>query len=182
MDRGWERARKRALGRLREHADRGLVDADIVEFLLEFNRRPCLFTTSSCSGRVVVLEGADFFDKRGARILEAWHDPRECRARIGAYCSRRGAWLSLQPPILHVVARDEEVARRLVACGEASGFRRSCYKPYRAGGYHVELAAGDKMHVPLPADCNVALRLCGVLEVYKERLRRLEECLLRLDC
>lgn len=180
--RDWELARERALERLRDHASRGLVDHDIVGFLLEFNTKPCLFTTSSCSGRVVVLEGRDFFDKKGARILEAWHDPGECRRRIQAYCGRTGAWLSLQPPILHVVARDEGVARRLVSCGEAAGLRRSCYKPYRAGGYHVELAVGDKMHVPLPVACEVAERLCQVLEVYKGRLWRLVDCLLRLEC
>ncbi len=183
----WRKARERALGRLREHASKGLVDHDIVEFLLEFNVKPCLFTTSSCSGRVAIIEGSDPFDKKGARLVEVWHDPGECRARIREYCGYRPredriAWASLQPPILHVAAVDERVARDLVACGGRAGFARACYKPYRAGGYIVELAGQDKTHVILPAPCGLLERLCDILEEYKGKLGRLEECLLTVEC
>jgi len=180
----WERARARALERLGEHASEGLVDEDIVGFLFELNRKPCLFTTSSCSGRLAILEGEDYFDKAGARIVEAWHDPEECRRRVQEYCSLEAGErrASLQPPILHVAVRGEDQARRVVACGERAGFSRACYKPYRAGGYLVELAGSDKLHVVLPAPCSVLEGLCRVLERWKERLARLEECLLSLEC
>jgi len=181
----WARSRASALARLEAHAREGRVDEDIVEFLFQLNRKPCLFTTSSCSGRLALLEGEDFFDKAGARIVESWHDPGECRRRVREYCgvgAGRRVWASLQPPILHVVVEGEDVARRVAACGERAGFSRACYKPYRAGGYLVELAGSDKLHVVLPAPCEVLEGLCRVLERWKERLARLEECLLSLEC
>lgn len=183
----WARARERALDRLRDHARRGLVDEDIVGFLFELNEsKECLFTTSSCSGRVAILEGEDFFNKAGARMLAVWHDPEECRAGIRRYCSgtpSKGVrWASLQPPILHIVAASEEVARKAASCGDRAGFSRACYKPYRAGGYIVELAGSDKLHLTLPAPCRLLESLCNVLERYKERLRRLEACLLGVEC
>ncbi len=184
----WRKARERALERLRAHLERGLVDRDIAGFLLELNElKQCLFTTSSCSGRVVVLEAADFFDKHGASMLASWHDPVECLEGVRRFCSYtpgpgRIAWASLQPPILHVAAANEGVARRLARCGDEAGFARSCYKPYRAGGYVVELAGADKLHLVLPAPCGLLEALCRVLAEYKRKLSRLKECLLRVEC
>ena len=184
--REWEKDRRRALSRLREHLEKGLVDEDIAGFLAELNEAAeAFYTTSSCSGRVAVLEGEDLFSKKGARILVAWHDPGKCRTGITGYCDYKPsgvsiAWVSLQPPILHVAARDEETARAIVRCAESAGFIRACYKARKPCGYHVEVAGHDKLHVILPAPCSLLRQACNVLERYKERLRRLEECLLRL--
>lgn len=183
----WERARREALDRLEEHSRRGLVDYDIEGFLHEFNRKgDCVFTTSSCSGRVVVITGRDVFDKRGSSIIASSHDPIECREIVGGArdpsASGGLTWVSLQPPILHVAARSQEVAERIVSCAVQAGFARAGYKRMRPCGYHVEVAAYDKVHVFLPAPQHVLESLCTILSRYKEKLERLESCLLQLRC
>ncbi len=188
MGENWRRARERAVERLRRHIEEGLVDPDIVNFLSRFNEeKECAFTTSSCSGRVVVLEGGDFFDKKSAVIREAWHDPGECLRGITKYCGARSSedsymWVSLQPPILHIVVDSAVEAEEAVRCAMGAGFSRACYHGYRAGGYHVELAAQDKMHIPLPAPCKLLSETCRILARFKERLARLEECLMERLC
>ncbi|MCE4627892.1 MAG: hypothetical protein F7C34_01910 [Desulfurococcales archaeon] len=181
----WLTARRIAVERLREHARKGLVDRDILGFLLEFNEKHhCAFTTSSCSGRLAVIEGPSIFDKRGARILAQTHDPSDCEPLLKAVRGEPspGAvrWLSLQPPILHFAALTLDTAQRIASIADQSGFNRSCYKKYRPGGFHVEVAASDKLTIlkPEPGDVELA---CRALAVYKGRLERLTRRLLEED-
>lgn len=177
-------ARRRYLERLHSDLARGLVDEDLADWLLEVNKKPCLITTSSCSGRVALLYGPSHTSKRSARILASWHDPRECmmeacRPRpIGLYTW----WLSLQPPIIHFLARDYEVAEAILACGDRAGFSKLGYRMHRTGLVHVEAGAGDKLHLILPAPCMEALSLCTLLEKYKRRLRTFMKCMLEAQC
>ncbi len=181
----WERARERALSRLREHVERGLVDKDIVDFLISFNNiYDKVFTTSSCSGRVAVISGLNVFDKRGAVLHSVFHDPEECRSNILQALSNavkeaagRIVWISLQPPIIHFASRDEETAHQIVSKAEAAGFNRACYRRYRVGGYHVEVAVSDKLHILNPTPQH-AQEACNILAKYKERLRKLISLLL----
>lgn len=177
----WAAKRSKALHMFYTHLNQGLVDADIAEFLVEINSKTeRMFTTSSCSGRVVILAGRDPLDKRGSTIEWVTHNPRECRESL---CSdirritlREMSWLSLQPPIMHFYAYDEDTALTIVGCGRSAGFTRSCYR--REGDYYfVEVAAHDKTHVILPAPCDIIIRLCDILEKYKERLKTFIACI-----
>ncbi|MEB3765388.1 MAG: hypothetical protein GSR77_04410 [Desulfurococcales archaeon] len=185
-DSTWENSRSSALNRFKSHLEKGLIDSDIIELLKQLNKRECLFTTSSCSGRVALIKGDDLLDKKGASLLHVWHDPSKCRSEI---CSALDSvnendisWLSLQPPILHIVARTRGLAEQIVKCGKSAGFKRSCYREHRSGGFLVEVAAYDKTHV-FSRDCRIIHKLCDILEEYKERLEAFKECVLeRVDC
>jgi tRNA wybutosine-synthesizing protein 3 len=185
----WIKRREAALKRLEEHLRLGLVDADIADFLVQINRLPCIFTTSSCSGRLVILEADDLMEKRGAKKLWVTHDPNRCLDAcdsINGISKKRTfrrelTWISLQPPVLHLYAWDEVVALQVVSCARHSGFVRACYRR-EDGWYFVEVSAHDKVHVILPVSCAVVKALCKVLSRYKERLRRFEDCILKTSC
>ncbi len=180
----WLKAKSRAIKRLIEHAEKGLVDKDIEEFLFKLNEKECLYTTSSCSGRVAIIEGPSLFSKKDSRLLRVSHNPRECRGwkTEELYIEpNRIIWLSLQPPILHIVTRSIDVAESIVRCADRSGFNRACYKRYRAGGFHVEIAVSDKLHI-IGFDNETLNEACKILQVYKERLEDLKRCLIKLDC
>jgi tRNA(Phe) wybutosine-synthesizing methylase Tyw3 len=185
----WEERRRAALQRLFSDIYSGRVDADLISFLESFNARlECAFTSSSCSGRVALMVGKDFLDKRGSSIVWVTHNPLECREAICPVSAKRGkqghsslAWISLQPPIMHFHTQDENVAAAIVACARMSGFVRACYRR-EDGTYFVEVAAHDKLHVVLPAPCRVLQGLCGLLARYKARLSRLLSCLNRVGC
>ncbi len=185
-DSTWGNSRASALNRFKSHLEKGLVDSDIIELLKQLNEKECLFTTSSCSGRVVLIKGDDLLDKKGASLLHVWHDPSICRSEI---CSALDSvnkygisWLSLQPPILHIVTRSRGLAEQIVKCGKSAGFKRSCYREHRSGGFLVEVAAYDKTHV-FARDCRIILKLCDILEEYKRRLDVFGKCVLeKVDC
>ena len=179
-----DHVKKRYMERLYRDYERGLVDEDIAEWLFMVNRKPCLATTSSCSGRVALIYGPSLTSKAEARILEAWHDPVECRRRI---CMPRPLgiylwWLSLQPPIIHFLVEDLDVAEHILECGDRAGFSKLGYRRHRTGAIHVEAGAGDKLHLILPASCSTALELCSLLSLYKERLKRFMDCVSGYRC
>ncbi len=178
------KARARYLERLHRDLAIGRVDGDIAGWLVEVNRKQCLVTTSSCSGRVALIYGPSLTSKKGARILGSWHDPRECRREI---CRPRDTglytwWLSLQPPIIHFLADSVETAEAILECGDRAGFSKLGYRAHRTGLIHVEAGAGDKLHLILPAPCMEALSLCTMLGEYKRRLARFMECMLGAPC
>ncbi|MCE4600294.1 MAG: hypothetical protein F7C38_01840 [Desulfurococcales archaeon] len=185
----WASSRAYALSRLEEHMRAGKVDQDIVEFLAEFNRdRECMFTTSSCSGRIVVLRGRSLFDKRGAEIVYSSHSAERCLEVLDNIEGDNPGgndlitWISLQPPILHIAAKTLEDAESVVRCGVRAGFTRTCYRRMKPLGYHVEIAAHDKLHIILPAERHALEEVCNVLRRYKARLKTLIDCLRSLTC
>ena len=188
ISRDWVNARVRALSRLKDHMIKGLVDSDLIDFLSEINTRECLFTTSSCSGRVAIISGKNIFNKKNSKIIKTWHDPNKCLKEICDTLKNNHekelenlTWISLQPPILHIVVANEKTAEAITKCGDAAGFNRACYKKYRAGGFHVELAVSDKLTI-IGGSCREALEACRTLSIYKERLINLENCLINITC
>ena len=186
----WGEARRRALKRLYDHMALGLVDGDIAAMLVRVNEAGhALFTSSSCSGRVVVFSGADFTDKRGASMWWSTHDPLECfrevcfRSELASKSTTGGivSWVSLQPPIIQAQARTLEVAGKVLDCALESGFARAGMRIARGGWFIVEASVRDKVHVVLPARCDVLLRLCDLLSRYKVRVYRMLECLERVN-
>ena len=183
----WFNSRSYSLARLRDHYQKGLVDPDIVDWLISFNDK-CknIFTTSSCSGRVVLFEGSSLLDKRGALAYVVYHDPKECHNSIcreaellssRAIRRDRILWASLQPPIIQLATCELGVAWRILECAHSSGFIRSGVRRSRRHGFIAEIRAYDKLHVLLPAPCEILRSLCDVLAEYKTRLASLTKCL-----
>ncbi len=183
----WLNSRSYSIARLREHYQKGLIDPDIADWLISFNDR-CrnIFTTSSCSGRVVLFEGSSLLDKRGALAYVIYHDPKECHnsicreAELLSSRTIRGdriLWASLQPPIIQLATCELGVAWRILECAHSSGFIRSGVRRSRKHGFIAEIRAYDKLHVLLPAPCEILRSLCDVLAEYKTRLASLTECL-----
>ncbi|MEB3787819.1 MAG: hypothetical protein GSR78_03585 [Desulfurococcales archaeon] len=181
--RGFREAKRNHLERLVKHVKKGLVDYDIAGFLMKVNMFEGIATTSSCSGRIAILYSTSMTSKRDARILEAWHDPGECKKRICYYSTLSFepmfySWVSLQAPVINFIVEDVDGAEVIVGCAEKAGMRRVGYRKYRHGGFQVWVSGGDKLHVTLPSSCSVLLEACRILEAYKSRLAIFSDCVL----
>ena len=171
--------------RLLAHVEQGLVDPDIEGWLVEINEKCSdVATTSSCSGRLAIIySDRGLRDKRAARILAKWHDPRECRLEACKYSSVASDasilyWASLQPPVLHAITSSIESAESIVACALSNGLSRAGYKMYRGIGFHVEAGFHDKLHALLPLGCDILSMLCEELSLYQKKFYRFLECIL----
>lgn len=145
--------KRRRLSRLRQDLEKGLVDQEMVSVIELVNQRlRYCYTTSSCSGRIVVIEAPEPGDKPGARILGKWHrkvKPREINEALERASSRRLVWASAQGPLLHVACLEEGDAKMILRAGHLAGFKYSCIHVAYSERWVVELRSAERVDVPV---------------------------------
>ncbi|NJE62004.1 hypothetical protein [Thermococcus sp. 21S7] len=180
------KAKREALVSLFRAMKEEKVDEDIIDLLLLVNSINGVYTTSSCSGRIGIIEEPALGAKPLSRWLVKVHRPIEFDEAMRALenAERGLIFLKSQPPIFHVVAEDIEKAKRLHELGLASGFKYTTFKVV-SKRYLVEINATEYLTAPLGRDGKVLvddeyLRFAvdlgnDMLRRSKGRLPRLEE-------
>ena len=179
----WEKRKKQVLERLQQEGAR--VDKGILVCLDAINSLPHYYTTSSCEGRVCILDMSAVGDKIGAVFRGKWHYLPEIGDAVSAIkeCKSNG-YLRMDPPIIHAVAVDTDSASRLIELGLSSGFKRSCIKSLTRTKITVELASTEVMEVPLTRDSSVLVSKEYLMHLLLDaglRLSRGREKLKRLN-
>ena len=157
----FKKQKDRALERLRIQG----ADEEIVPIISEINRFEGFFTTSSCSGRIVLICLPEIGAKRAAEFIGKWHRPPVSREEVQEAIKQKGKegitegreiWLLSQSPILHVACRDLEKAKALLRIAIESGFKYSGIKAIANaegnGKVMVEIVSTERMDVPLGKD------------------------------
>ncbi len=148
MEEKWRR-----LSRLRRDVERGLVDEEMIPVIELVNQRlEYCYTTSSCSGRIVVIEAPEPGDKPGARILGKWHrrvEAQEVAEALKRASSKRLVWASAQGPLLHVACLEKEDARTILRAGHLAGFKYSCIHVAYGERWIVELRSAERIDIPV---------------------------------
>ncbi len=104
------------------------IDQRVISILNIINAHNDYYTTSSCSGRILLLALAAPGAKNESEIIGKWHDTissaqvNECILKWKNY---KYLYFLAQSPIFHVVARDLKSALWLRNLGEAAGFKYS---------------------------------------------------------
>ncbi|USS40623.1 hypothetical protein NF865_10115 [Thermococcus aggregans] len=181
------RAKREALKALFTAISENKVDRDIVDLLLLINSIKGVYTTSSCSGRVGIIEEP----KIGAKPLSRWiikkHAPITFEeAKDSLKDAREGIiFLKAQPPIFHIVGETPEIGKKLHEIGLSSGFKYTTFKALSKDRVLVEINGTEYLTVPLGRDGKVLItdeylefliNLANeMLERSKSRLPRLEQ-------
>ncbi len=138
--------------RLIKEGEEGRVDFDILHFLKEFNGLSNYYTTSSCSGRIMLVSAhsLSFAKGRGlAKVVAKWHRPVTLGEVLRALDRGSNLWLLARGPILHVVARDLESALELAGLAKEAGFKRGGILSVKEWGVVVEIESDDRLDVPI---------------------------------
>jgi len=178
------KAKREALVSLFTAMKEGKVDKDIIDLLLLINSIRGIYTTSSCSGRIGIIEEPALGAKPLSRWLIKVH--REMtfeEAKKALEKAKEGLiFLKSQPPIFHVVAEDLEKAKKLHELGLASGFKYTTFKVI-SNRYLVEINATEYLTAPLGRNGKVLVSddyLRFALEIGNSMLRRSKSRLPRL--
>jgi len=179
------KAKREALTSLFTAMREGKVDEDIIELLLLINSINGIYTTSSCSGRIGIIEEPALGAKPLSRWLIKVHRPMEFEeARKALKDAREGLiFLKSQPPIFHVVAEDVEKAKKLHELGLASGFKYTTFKVI-SKRYLVEINATEYLTAPLGRDGKLLVNeeyLRFAVDLSNDMLRRSKGRLPRLE-
>lgn len=116
----WEKMKQGALHRLQQAAEVDIVAKPLLDFI---NSRADYFTTSSCYGRIVLL---DFRGKKAPeRFVARWHRPVNLEEVKTALRNASGTiWLRAEPFILHISCRDLDAAKTVLAVKNDAGIKR----------------------------------------------------------
>jgi tRNA wybutosine-synthesizing protein 3 len=152
VDRRVFEARKKAfIERLEREALQERVDGDILPLLRLLNAHPDIYTTSSCSGRIMVAETArpSYSKGRGFRPVAKWHHPVPAELVAEVVAEVDNAWLMVRGAILHLAAADAKTAYRLVEIGRETGHKHSGIIAINRGGIFVEILGEERLDIPL---------------------------------
>jgi tRNA wybutosine-synthesizing protein 3 len=147
------KAKREALVSLFTAMGEGKVDEDIIDLLMLINSIKGIYTTSSCSGRIGIIEEPALGAKPLSRWLIKVHRLIEFEeAKEALKNAKEGLiFLKSQPPIFHIVAENLERAKKLHELGLASGFKYTTFKVI-SKRYLVEINATEYLTAPLGKD------------------------------
>jgi tRNA wybutosine-synthesizing protein 3 len=177
--------KKSALKKLEKACSSGEVDSGILAILDIINRTDDHFTSSSCFGRIVVLEIPVIGDKKNANFLGKWH--REVNYDELVNSIKRGKagqiWLLSQSPVIHIISKTPESADRLLKTAISSGFKHSGLKSFGKKNV-VEICSTERLDAPIGKDgivfCN-EYHLKLLLDISNEIIKKSTKKLKRLE-
>ncbi len=152
--------RKDALKKYEEHKSKGLVDEDIIPLLEKINSLECCYTTSSCSGRIAIMQIPEIGDKKNAVFLGKWHrevDLQKILVAVRKY-ERGYLFLLLQSAILHVVCESFKTSERMIKIALDSGFKYTSIKSVKNGKVLIEILSTENLHIPLGYDGKIIVK------------------------
>ncbi|XP_041481817.1 tRNA wybutosine-synthesizing protein 3 homolog isoform X1 [Lytechinus variegatus] len=135
---------------------KGEIDQFIVSLVDKINKCDNYFTTSSCSGRIILF--SESFDesavkKKGCKWLFVSHESASSSDLISALKVSKGdAIFKFEPFVLHVQCETIEHARKLHQAAVASGFRNSGITIGNGGKTIAAIRSTHGLEVPLTAE------------------------------
>jgi tRNA wybutosine-synthesizing protein 3 len=147
---GFLENKENALQSLKKALNENKADEKILPILKIINDSKEYFTSSSCAGRIVLLEIPVIGDKRQAKFLGIWHRTiKQPELLSAAKKSSKGMiWLLAQSPIIHIAAKTNIAADRLVKIANASGFKNSNLKSVGKKPV-VEVCSTERLDSPI---------------------------------
>ncbi len=147
----WEAYREKHLQRLEEALKKGEVDPPAVPLLKVLNSYEGIVTTSSCSGRVILLATSKEEDKASSYFHRKWHRPVMVEEVLEGVNSFQGdvLWFKVDPLIFHVAAKDLEIAYGLVKEARKAGVKIAGIQVIEDYRVNVEVRGIDSMALPL---------------------------------
>ncbi|XP_004699384.2 tRNA wybutosine-synthesizing protein 3 homolog [Echinops telfairi] len=186
----FRRSKAQCLGKA-DLSRRGSVDEDVKEIVQLLNSRDQFFTTSSCSGRILLIDGdSSGFEvqKQNCCWLLVTHKPCIKDDVMVALKKAGGdAILKFEPFILHVQCRQLQDAQLLHSVAIDSGFRNSGITVGKRGKTMLAVRSTHGLEVPLTHKgklmvteeyIDFLLNLANQkMEENKKRIERLYNCL-----
>jgi tRNA wybutosine-synthesizing protein 3 len=143
-------AKEKALELLNKAKNEKQLDKGIENILDLINRSNYLFTSSSCAGRIALIELPELGDKKGAKFLGKWHRQIEYneikesskKAKVGYI------WFLAQSPIFHISVVTNIMADKLLKTAISCGFKNSGIKSI-IGKNIVEICSTERLDTPI---------------------------------
>lgn len=111
-----------------DKSKKGTYDPQIKKLCSLINQHPDFVTTSSCSGRIVLLQLPKQAKKNNARFLFQSHTlikAHHIKEKLQHYAEKDLLTFKQEAPILHIATKSSPLAEALITLGQHCGFKRS---------------------------------------------------------
>jgi len=145
--------KKNALKKLQKAKEENLADEDIIPILDLINNLDDYYTSSSCYGRIVLLEIPTIGDKKNAVFLGKWHRKINTSEILKAAnnANKGQLWVLAQSPIIHIGAKTniaaDKILKTAIACGFKNSGLKSIYK-----NIVLEVVSTERLDSPIGKD------------------------------
>ncbi len=178
-------ARKKAIESLIKAIEKEKIDKKAMPIVEKINKLEDFFTTSSCSGRIVILEIPSFGKKRRARFLGKWHRKVKIEEVKEALkkASKGEIWFLVQSPIFHISTISMGNVKKLLTIANHSGFKYSSIKAFN-GKFIVEVLGTERIDAPLGIDGKIFINepyLKILTDIANKMIERMEKNLKRFE-
>jgi len=148
--------KEKAINSLEKAKNESKADEKILPILNILNNSEEYFTSSSCSGRIVLLEIPEIGDKKNAKFLGIWHRCIEFDEIITASkkAKKGQIWLLAQSPIIHIVSANLQAADKIIKIANASGFKNSGIKSINKK-IMCEICSTERLDAPVGRNRNL---------------------------
>jgi tRNA wybutosine-synthesizing protein 3 len=142
--------KKNAISKLEKAITEDSVDEGVLYTLDLINSIEEYYTSSSCFGRIVLIEIPKIGDKKKARFLGKWHKKISINdIQNSSKKAKKGQiWLIAQPTIMHIIAKNFEAADKILKIAISSGFKNSAFKTV-SKRIVVEIKGTERMDFPM---------------------------------
>ena len=145
--------KKIALKKLEKAKNEKQVDEGIIRILDIINKTDNYYTSSSCFGRIVLLEIPRIGDKKNAKFLGKWHRKIKTEELLEALnkAEKGQLWFLAQSSIIHLSAKTIEAADKILKIAYSCGFKHSGFKTIE-NNIVVEICSTERLDAPVGMD------------------------------
>jgi tRNA wybutosine-synthesizing protein 3 len=145
--------KKNALKKLKKAFDEKKVDEGIIPIIKIINKSENYYTSSSCFGRIVLLEIPEIGDKKEAQFLGKWHRKIRVNELISSIkkATNGQIWILTQSPIIHIGAKTNIAAEKILKTAISCGFKNSGIKSI-GKKIIVEICSTERLDSPIGID------------------------------
>jgi tRNA wybutosine-synthesizing protein 3 len=145
--------KKTALLKLKKAQKNNEADIGILPILDIINNSDYYYTSSSCYGRIVLLEIPNIGNKKEAIFLGKWHRKISVGELLSAANNsiKGQIWLLAQSSIIHITSKTIDAADRILKIAIACGFKNSGLKSMKKR-IVVEICSTERLDMPIGND------------------------------
>lgn len=147
------------------------ADAPIVPLCSFLASTKNFFTSSSCSGRIVLIKATPHQTKKEASIQKQWHSVvgfEELWKAVQHPTDREELWMKQEPFILHIGARDIENAKKILSIMKKAGVKRGGIMLAEKEKFLLEITGTHALALPIKRN-NVLLVSREYLELVLQK-------------
>ncbi|MBS3090807.1 hypothetical protein J4433_03515 [Candidatus Pacearchaeota archaeon] len=158
-----------------DKSDEGHIDKAISKLIKRINSRKEYYTTSSCSGRIVLMVGQE--KKQEGLYLFKSHEkisPREFRKAISSSAKKHHGlvYFKMEPCILHAACSTLQKAQELINKAKLAGWKKTGIITF---GRRIvcEIASTEKLEMPIANKGKILVNYFFIRLLVKEASRKL---------